>query len=321
VTADPARDAAALGNRIKKNLRRLGPWARREGITAFRVYDRDIPEVPVTVEWYEGKAVLHDVRTPYADRDEGAAAAWLDAVAAAAAGALDLDRADLFVKRRERMAGRRETGRQYGKLAARGVWHEVGEGGYRFRINLSDYLDVGLFLDHRITRARVGAEAAGRRVLNLFCYTGAFTVHAAGGGAASSLSVDLSPTYLDWAAANLAANRIDPRRHQLRQGDVRTVLDELAAARARFDLAIVDPPTFSASKRMTGTFDVQRDHPALLAAVARLMAPGGVLWMSTNHRRFRLAELPWPHRDETAATIPPDFRDRKIHQVWRIEVR
>ena len=315
--------AESLGNRVVKNVRHLRKWARREGVTCYRVYDRDIPEVPLAIDWYEGRAVLHDVRTPYADRDEAAAARWLDDAVAAAAGALAIAADQIYVKRRERMAGRHETGRQYERLAARGAWFEVGEGGHRFRVNLSDYLDTGLFLDHRITRARVGAEAAGRRVLNLFCYTASFTVYAAKGGATSSLSIDLSNTYLDWAAQNLARNAIDPRRHVLRHGDVRAVLDELAPA--SFDLAIVDPPTWSTSKRMDGTFDVQRDHPALLAQVARAIAPGGVIWFSTNMRRFdfappaRLAPR-WRISDETAATIPPDFRDRKIHQAFRIEL-
>jgi len=320
---DPARDAAALGNRVTKNLRRLRKWARREGVTCFRVYDRDIPEVPIAIDLYEQRAVLFDVRTAYSDRDEDAAAAWLDAVAAAAAAALELAPGDLFVKRRERMVQRRETGRQYERVGDRGAWHEVGEGGHRFLVNLSDYLDTGLFLDHRITRARVGAESAGKRVLNLFCYTGSFTVYAARGGASASLSIDLSKTYLDWAAENLARNRIDARAHELRHGDAREVIEELAGA--RFDLAIVDPPTFSNSKRMDGTFDILRDHPSLLAQVARVMVPRGVIWFSTNHRRFKLA-IParhaptWTVSDETRATIPPDFRDAKIHQAWRIQL-
>lgn len=312
-----------FGRRVAKNLRHLGRWARREGHTCFRVYDRDIPEVPLTLDWYDGSAVLNDYRRDYDDRDPTAAARWLELAVAHAATALGVEPARVFVKQRQRMAGRHEDGRQYERLAEQGAWHEVREAGHRFRVNLSDYVDTGLFLDHRLARARVGAESAGRRVLNLFCYTGAFTVYAAAGGAAESLSVDLSHTYLDWAADNLRLNGADPARHRLRHGDVRVVLGELAATGARFDLAVVDPPTFSVSKRMDGTFDVLRDHPALLAAVGEVLAPGGVIWFSTNHRRFRLA-LParlaprWRVTDETAATIPPDFRDRSIHRAWRI---
>lgn len=321
---DPERDATALANRTVKNARHLRKWARKDGVTCLRLYDRDIPEVPVTVDDYEGRLVINDYRKAYSDRDPVVVEAWLDACAAAVAGALGVAPDAVFVKRRERMAQRQE-GRQYERLGEHGAWFEVGEGGHRFLVNLSDYLDTGLFLDHRITRARVGAEAAGKRVLNLFCYTGAFTVYAARGGAASSLSIDLSKTYLDWAGENLARNGVDRAHHALEHGDVREALDALAARRARFDLAVVDPPTFSNSKRMDGTFDVLRDHPDLLAAVARVMAPGGVVWFSTNHRRFHLALDPaaasaWQVADETAATIPPDFRDAKIHRAWRIVV-
>jgi len=300
--------AEALGNRLRKNLRHLRKWARREGVTCWRVYDRDMPEVPVTVDWYEGRVVVNDFGVDWDPTD-------------AVVAALEVDPIAVYTKRRARMthhAGTADEARQYERLDERGARFEVGEGGHRFVVNLSDYTDTGLFLDHRITRARVAAEAGGKRVLNLFCYTAAFTVHVARAGAASSRSVDLSKTYLEWAGENLALNAIDPRRHVLEHGDVKVVLEELAAARARFDLAVVDPPTFSNSKRMDGTFDVQRDHAELLAAVARVMAPGGVIWFSTNLRSFQLAPPPWPFTDETHATIPPDFRDPRIHRAYRI---
>jgi 23S rRNA (cytosine1962-C5)-methyltransferase len=195
----------------------------------------------------------------------------------------------------------------------------VGEGGHRFLVNLGDYLDTGLFLDHRQTRARVAAEARGRRLLNLFCYTGAFTVHAAGGGAASSVSVDLSNTYLDWAAENLARNRLDTGRHVLERADV---LAWLGAYRGpRFDLVVVDPPTFSNSKKMTASFDVLRDHVALLAAVARVATPDAVVWFSTNHRGFRLDPRAAGGRvavEETSRTVPPDFPYSRPHRSWRL---
>jgi 23S rRNA G2069 N7-methylase RlmK/C1962 C5-methylase RlmI len=299
--------AEALGNRLRKNVRHLRKWAKREGVTCWRVYDRDMPEVPVTVDLYEGRAVVNDFGCDWDATD-------------AVAAALELDPEAVFAKRRARMthqAGTADEVRQYERLAERGARFEVGEGGHRFLVNLSDYTDTGLFLDHRITRARVAAEAAGKRVLNLFCYTAAFTVYVARAGAASSLSVDLSKTYLDWAGENLARNAIDPRAHALEHGDVRVVLGDL---RARFDLAVVDPPSFSNSKRMTGTFDVQRDHAELLAAVARVMAPGGVIWFSTNLRSFQLDPPPWPFTDESRATIPPDFRDPKIHRAYRITI-
>jgi 23S rRNA G2069 N7-methylase RlmK/C1962 C5-methylase RlmI len=320
--------AEMLANRVTRNARHLGKWARREGVTCWRVYDRDIPEIPLTIDRYEDAVVLADLRrfvgdaaegddpdddrgSPRATDDPG----WLDAMVTAAQRALGL--ADVFIKRRERQAGRRE-GQQYEKLAEAGAWREVGEGGRRFWVNLSDYLDTGLFLDHRMTRARFAAEAAGKRVLNLFAYTGAFTVYAATAGAAASTTVDLSKTYLEWAGRNWAANRMDERAHARVHADVRRFLADARAARTRWDLAIVDPPTFSSSARMDYTWDVQRDHAALLADVREVMSRDGVIWFSTNRRRFQLDDS-IPGADLTAETIPPDFRDPKVHRVWRID--
>jgi 23S rRNA (cytosine1962-C5)-methyltransferase len=305
--------AEMFGNRLAKRFRHLRGWAARERVTCFRVYDRDIPEVPVVVDWYEGHVVLGD-RRHEAEDDE-----WLAAMIDACARTLAIAPDDVFVKRRERKGHR--AGDQYERTGERGAWFVVGEGGHRFHVNLSDYLDTGLFLDHRVTRAKVAAEAGARRVLNLYCYTGAFTVYAAGGGAASSTSVDLSRTYLDWAARNLELNGIDPRRHELVPSDIRDFLADAAARGARWDLAVVDPPTFSNSKRMDYVFDVERDHGPLLAAVARVIAPGGVIWFSTNKRRFALDEdavRGWEVLDRTRETIPPDFRDATAHRVWRM---
>ena len=307
--------AEMFGNRLAKRLRHLRGWAARERVTCFRVYDRDIPEVPLVVDWYEGHAVLGDRRHDTPEGDDP----WLAAVIAAAARVLAITPDDVFVKRRERKG--HKAGDQYERAAERGAWFTVGEGGHRFHVNLSDYLDTGLFLDHRVTRAKVAAESSARRVLNLYCYTGAFTVYAAGGGAASSTSVDLSRTYLDWAGRNLALNGIDERRHELVQADVRDFLVDAAARGARWDLAVVDPPTFSNSKRMDYVLDIERDQGALLAAVARVIAPGGVIWFSTNKRRFTLDEdavRGWEVADLTRATIPMDFRDATAHRVWRM---
>jgi 23S rRNA G2069 N7-methylase RlmK/C1962 C5-methylase RlmI len=326
-----ARVAEMLANRVRRNARHLGKWARREGVTCWRVYDRDIPEVPLTIDRYEGALVVADLRRfvgeaadpdeeeekPRATDDPG----WLDAMIEAARDVLGVAAADVFRKRRVRQAGRRE-GHQYERLAEVGAWREVGEAGRRFWVNLSDYLDTGLFLDHRITRARFAAEAAGKRVLNLFAYTGAFTVYAATAGAIASTSVDLSKTYVEWAGRNWRANAIDDAAHARVHADVRRFLADARAARSRWDLAIVDPPTFSSSARMAYTWDVQRDHAALLADVAAVMAPGGVVWFSTNRRRFTLDPAAAPPgatvEDLTAQTIPPDFRDPKIHHAFRL---
>ena len=308
--AAPDQAAEMFANRLARNRRHLGKWARRDGITCWRHYDRDIPDVSVTLDEYEGAFVLADARR--AAVGEVLDPVWLERVAAA------VGPGELFVKERRRMADRRETGAQYQRLGEGAAWREVGEGGRRFLVNLSDYLDTGLFLDHRRTRALVAAEAAGKRVLNLFCYTGAFSVYAATAGASSSVSVDLSNTYLDWAADNLRRNRIDPARHVLERADV---LAWLAAYRGpRFDLVVCDPPTFSNSKKMSGSFDVLRDHVALLAGVARVCGASATIWFSTNHRGFRLDErtLPgWARDDRTHETVPPDFGYSRPHRCWR----
>jgi 23S rRNA (cytosine1962-C5)-methyltransferase len=291
-------------NRVRKNARHLGKWAKRERVTCWRVYDRDIPEVPVTLDTYERALVLNDYRIEQDD------VTWLEELAAAAKQTLDAS--DVFVKQRERLAHRGEGG-QYERLEQRGVWREVSEGGHRFRVNLSDYIDTGLFLDHRITRARAAAEPA-TSMLNLFCYTGAFSVYCAAKGMQTT-SVDLSNTYLDWARENLELNGLDG---EIVHSDVREFLTDARRQGRRWDLAVVDPPTFSNSKRMDYTWDVQRDHAALLDDVAALTTK--VIWFSTNLRRFKLA---WAHprvqiSDETHATLPPDFRDKRIHHAFRI---
>jgi len=286
-----------FANRVRKNARHLGKWARRTHVTCWRVYDRDIPEVPVTVDTYDGALVVNDYRLEQDDE------AWLDAIATAARAALDAT--DVFVKSRERHKGRT----QYDRLARADAWRVVREGGHQFRVNLSDYVDTGLFLDHRDTRARVAAEG-GASLLNLFAYTGAFSVYAAVAGA-NTTSVDLSHTYLDWARENLALNHV---RGELVHADAREFVVEARRARRRWDVAIVDAPTFSSSKRMDGTWDVQRDHAALIADVQAVTAR--VVWLSTNRKRFKL-EVPG-FTDETRATTPPDFRHRP-HFAFRAE--
>lgn len=298
------KDTEMFANRVRKNARHLGKWARREHVTCWRVYDRDIPEVPVTLDTYEGSLVLNDFRIEQDDT------AWLEALAAAAQDVLGAS--EVFIKQRERLAHRGEGG-QYERLAERGAWRVVGEGGHRFRVNLSDYIDTGLFLDHRVTRARAAREPAAS-MLNLFCYTGAFSVYCAAAGMRTT-SVDLSKTYLDWARQNLELNGLDG---ELVHADVREFLADARRSGRRWELAVVDPPTFSNSKRMDYTWDVQRDHAALLDDVAAVTTK--VIWFSTNLRRFKLA---WAHprakvTDETYATLPPDYRDKRIHHAFRI---
>jgi 23S rRNA G2069 N7-methylase RlmK/C1962 C5-methylase RlmI len=312
--------AEMLANRLRKRLRVLRPWAARHGVSCWRLYDHDIPDVPLTIDWYDGAAVVSDRRR---FDDELADAGWLPAMRAAIASALGIEDDAIHVRARRQQKDR-QAGGQYQRVADAGAWRTVREGGHTFWVNLSDYLDTGLFLDHRPTRARVGAEAGGRRVLNLFCYTGSFTVYAARGGASASTSVDLSRTYLDWAGRNWDANGLDGDRHVRQQADIREFLAAARARGQRWDLAVVDPPTFSNSKSMNYTWDVQRDHAALLRDVAAVMAPAGVIWFSTNRARFTFdpSGLPAGHTvaDLTRETIPEDFRDTHAHRAYRVVV-
>lgn len=304
-----------LGNRLVKNLRHLAKWARREGITCFRVYDCDIPELPLTVDRYLTDDGEHAVAWLWEGK-QARPRDWIAAVCQAIAAALDLPEAHLHLKVRARQEGLS----QYEKLENSGQRLRVQEGGLTFLVNLEDYLDTGLFLDHRPLRARVRAEAAGKDVLNLFAYTGAFSVHAAAGGARSTTTVDMSQTYLDWARDNLAANGLTGDAHRFVRADILQWLE--TPTDQRWDLAIVDPPTFSNSKKMRASFDVQRDHAPLLLGVIARMRPGGVVYFSTNHRRFKLDEAALAPRarleELSAISVPPDFRDRKIHRSWRL---
>jgi 23S rRNA (guanine2445-N2)-methyltransferase / 23S rRNA (guanine2069-N7)-methyltransferase len=310
-------EAQALANRLRKNVRHLGRWARREGVEAYRLYDADLPEYAFAIDRYGDWLHVQEYAPP-ASVDPAMAARRRAAVLSGLPEWLDVPLGQVVFKTRERQRGRA----QYVRQDAKGGGLIVREGGLRFRVNLTDYLDTGLFLDHRATRALLREAAAGGRFLNLFCYTGSATVYAAAGGAIATTSVDLSATYLDWARENLRLNDLDGPQHPLIQADGRTWIDEDGGL---YDLIFLDPPTFSNSKRMSGTWDVQRDHAALIASVMARLAPGGQLVFSTNHRRFRLdpavAER-WRVEDLSRATLPPDFaRNPAIRCLWRITCR
>jgi 23S rRNA (cytosine1962-C5)-methyltransferase len=310
-----AQQAEMFANRIAKNARHLGKWARKAGIECFRVYDRDIPELPFALDLYSDRAHLQEYSRPA--MDVHAQRRWLAAMHEAAARALGLPSKSVALKRRH---GQR-PGEQYRRLASSARDFVVREGGHRFIVNLTDYLDTGLFLDHRDTRALVAKLAPGRRVLNLFCYTASFSVYAAGNQAASTTSVDLSKTYLDWARRNFELNGLALGRNRLVRADAMRFIAHAHASADRYDLIVLDPPSFSNSKRMQGVLDVQRDHVALIRKCLALMAPGGDLLFSTNLRSFRLdaqalADVPMTEISEQ--TVPPDFRNRRIHRCWRI---
>jgi len=301
-------------NRLRKNLRHLGRWAAREGVSCYRLYDADLPEYAVAIDRYEQWLHVQEYAPP-ATIDPAKAQVRLEQIMAVLPTVLELPPEQVFLKVRQRQRGVM----QYQKQAERGDFHEVQEGSARFLVNFTDYLDTGLFLDHRITRQRLGELAKGRRFLNLFGYTGTATVYAALGGAISTTTVDLSATYLDWARRNLELNGLHSPWRRFIQADCRPWLAE---AQERYDLIFFDPPTFSNSQRMDGSFDVQRDHGELLRQALRLLAPGGVLIFSTNSRRFRLdrdALAEWRIEDWSRQTVPLDFaRNPKIHQCWKI---
>ncbi len=302
-----------FANRLQKNLKALGKWARREGVDCYRMYDADMPEYALAIDLYHDWVHVQEYAPPRTIDADKAQARLFDALAAIPQ-ALGVDKSKVIIKRRERQSGTK----QYERQATQGKFTEVSEGGVKLLVNLTDYLDTGLFLDHRPLRLRIQREASGKRFLNLYCYTATATVHAAKGGARTTTSVDLSKTYLDWARRNLSLNGFSDK-NRLEQGDV---MNWLAADREEYDLVFIDPPTFSNSKRMEGVFDVQRDHVQLLDLAMARLAAGGVLYFSNNFRKFQLDEglaARYQVEEITASTLDPDFaRNAKIHRAWKI---
>jgi len=323
-----AAQAEMLANRLQKRFRHLRKWARRSNIEAFRLYDNDIPEIPLVLDLYgqaaPGAAVISGAlyKRPY-EKDEAEEEQWLQAMTDATAQSLDLEPDNIMIKRRERQRGEA----QYEKMAAQGLTRVVSEGKLKFKVNLSDYLDTGLFLDRRAMRRMVGVDSNGKRILNLFCYTAAFSVYAAEGGAASTDSVDLSNTYLAWARENFTLNGFDAaigntesntknsttnqheptrteeeyrntsscglcgswsnNKHRLIRADVAAFLRTAAAEHQRWDSIIVDPPAFSNSTMARADFDLRRDYAQLLGDCLSLLAPNGKLWFSVSARSFK----------------------------------
>ena len=304
-----------VANRIRKNMRHLKSWVAREGISAYRIYDADLPEYAAAIDKYGDAISISEYRAPKTIPEETARARF-EELKAAVASVFDSKEIHLHLKLREQKKG----SSQYEKRGTDGEFFAVIEGGLKFLINLTDYLDSGLFLDHRLTRQLVRERSRNARVLNLFSYTGAFSVYAAAGGAREVVSVDLSPTYTRWAQDNFRINGIDLKRHVFIEGDV---IEFVQTLDRDFDVIICDPPTFSNSKRTDSDFDVQRDHAWLLETLAEHLAPGGTMYFSTNFRRF----VPDPDTFDalgavelTPRSIPPDFaRSPKIHRCWRID--
>ena len=309
--------AQMFANRIRKNRKRLASWVKREQLECYRLYDADMPEYAVAVDLYGGRACVAEYKAPQGI-DPEAAARRFEEVQAALPGALGLDPAAISYKQRQRQRG---SG-QYEKQDNQGEFISVREGRARLLVNLRDYLDTGLFLDHRPLRRRLAAEAQGKDFLNLFCYTGSATVHAALAGARTTTSVDMSNTYLAWLRRNLSHNELDERSNTLIRANC---LEWLERASASYDLILLDPPSFSNSSSMEESFDVQRDHPGLVRAAMKVLREDGRLYFSNNRRGFKLdPQLIAEYRceDISRKTFDPDFqRNQNIHCCWHIQHR
>ncbi|WP_419843390.1 bifunctional 23S rRNA (guanine(2069)-N(7))-methyltransferase RlmK/23S rRNA (guanine(2445)-N(2))-methyltransferase RlmL [Actinobacillus pleuropneumoniae] len=311
-----AQVAPDFANRLAKNIKKIEKWAKQQGINAYRLYDADLPEYNLAVDRYDDHIVVQEYAAPKNIDEQKARQRLLDAVSATLY-VTGVETNKLVLKVRQKQKGTN----QYEKLANKGDYFYVTEYGAKLWVNLTDYLDTGLFLDHRLTRKMVGQMAKGKTFLNLFAYTGSATIHAALNGAKSTTTVDMSNTYLNWAEQNLELNNLPIRNNRLFQADC---LQWLSECRERFELIFVDPPTFSNSKRMEDSWDVQRDHIKLMTQLKRILMADGIIVFSNNKRGFKmdfegLAELGLQAENISHKTLPLDFeRNPQIHNCWII---
>ncbi|PIT52470.1 oxidoreductase [Snodgrassella alvi] len=312
-------DLDAFANRLGKNIKHLRKWAQRQGLEAWRMYDRDVPQYPFAVDIYADQVHLQEYDTGWL-MHKSEYEDWLTGVMDAIVFVTGLPREHIHLKRRQRQKGKE----QYEKTGADGTDFVIHEYGRAFWVNLDKYLDTGLFLDHRNTRQKIGCMAAGKRFLNLFAYTGSFSVYAGTGGALSSETVDLSNTYLQWARRNFELNGLDMKAHQIVRADVFQYLQMAAEERKQFDLIVMDPPSFSNSKKMLDILDIQRDQEKLIDGAMRLLSPQGILFFSNNLRSFTLnpaLEQRYQVSNISRKTVPEDFRNARIHQCWEMRKR
>ncbi|WP_339387587.1 bifunctional 23S rRNA (guanine(2069)-N(7))-methyltransferase RlmK/23S rRNA (guanine(2445)-N(2))-methyltransferase RlmL [Vibrio caribbeanicus] len=308
--------APDFSNRLKKNIAKIGKWARKEQLDCYRIYDADLPEYNVAIDQYLDHLVIQEYAAPK-DIPEEKAKKRLTDIIRASIQVTGIQANNVVLKVREKQKGRQ----QYQKLAQKSETLTVVEYGVKLSVNLHDYLDTGLFLDHKLTRRQIGQMAQGKDFLNLFAYTGSATVHAACGGAKSTTTVDMSNTYLDWAKQNMQLNGQVGRQHRFEQADC---LQWLEHCDKQFDLIFIDPPTFSNSKRMEQSFDVQRDHIQLMKNLKRLLKARGKIVFSNNKRHFKmdiegLGELSLVAENISHKTLPMDFaRNKHIHNCWVI---
>jgi 23S rRNA (cytosine1962-C5)-methyltransferase len=302
-------------NRLEKVYRHLNKQAKRQNISCYRIYDHDLPEFPLIIELYEDKVYVSEYKRRHS-MTEVEHENWLEGCAGVIAQVLDISSGNIFFKLRQRKEGRKG---QYQKVDEARTEFIVHENNLKFIVNLSDYLDTGLFLDHRVTRQMVRDLSNGKRMLNLFCYTGSFSVYAVAGEALSVDSVDLSKTYLNWAERNMQLNFPIFKSHNLIHADVKQYLKLLTSGSV--DLIVMDPPTFSNSKRMEDFLDIQKDHVELINDCMRALDEGGFLFFSTNYTKFQLqSELlnASEIKDVTKQTTPFDFAGKLKRQCWLI---
>lgn len=310
----PDPGAEMFANRVRKNLKNIGKWARKNGITCYRLYDADMPEYAVAVDIYGNWVHVQEYQAPAGVLPENAKHR-LNQIMSVLPDVLNIPPENIISKIRKKTRGKE----QYEKMGSSGRFFQVQENDLRFLVNLMDYLDTGLFLDHRITRQMIKDYSDTKSVLNLFCYTGTATVCAAAGGARNTTSVDMSNVYISWAEKNLELNGHKNSSHELIRADC---LEWVTRCKDQYDLIFLDPPTFSNSKRMNDSFDLQRDHVDLLKQTLKLLSPGGLLIFSCNRRKFKMetdALKGWSIKNITRATIPKDFeRNKRIHHTFEI---
>jgi 23S rRNA G2069 N7-methylase RlmK/C1962 C5-methylase RlmI len=313
--ADGEDKSCPFKNRIRKNYQHVRKWAKRTLTNAFRIYDRDIKEYPLAIDFYDGRFCVHFF-TSTRDSDEPSLELE-DLVYATLHALFKASRESIYWRTRVK----RDKTEQYEKTDASNEFFTVLEYGIQFQVNLLDYLDTGLFLDHRETRRRVALAAKDKRLLNLFSYTCAFSVHAALSGALFTKSVDMSNTYNDWGRRNFELNGIKAKEHPIVRADCLKFLDEAICARGLYDLIVIDPPTVSRSKKMDQMFDIQLDYATLIHKALKLLAKEGTIFFSTNSRKFRFDASLFPScsiEDISLKTLPIDFHDQKIHRCWKI---